>query len=55
MFPVIRALAPTLLLAVALLQLVKHDELYLLLKKQPQGKPELGLQAISLQQVTIFN
>ena len=30
------------------------DELYLLLKKQPQGKPELGLQAISLQQVTIF-
>ena len=31
------------------------DELYLLLKKQPQGKPELGLQAISLQQVTIFN
>ena len=31
------------------------DELYLLLKKQPQGKPELGLQAISLQRVTIFN
>ena len=26
----------------------------MLLCKQPQGKPELGLQAISLQQVTIF-
>ena len=33
---------------------METSNIFMLLFKQPQGKPELGLQAIILQHVTIF-